>query len=99
MENYEKLNPNNSHYESIMSYQHQLDARIDDVHIHSMIGVGWECLYIRDIMGVIHSVYDVKNYIEFVETDIAQCRAPYKGDIGSNPMIGIMFYFCFCCVL
>ena len=78
-----------------MSYQHQLDARIDDVQIHSMIGDGWECIYIRAIMGIIHSVCDVKNYVEIVDTEIAQCRAPCKGDIGSNPMIGIMFYLCF----
>ena len=53
-------------------------------------------IYIRDMMGIIHSVYDVKILIEFVKTNLAQCRAPYKGDIGSTPTIGftiLLIYF------
>ena len=66
-----------------MSNQHQLDARIDDVQIHKTIGDGWECIFIRDNMGIKQYVYDVKHHIGFV----------YQGDIGSTPIIGVMFIF------
>ena len=71
-----------------MSYQHRQDARIDEVQIHNMIGDGWEWIYIHGKTDIIHYVYDEKHCIEFVVTDLAQCRAPYKGDTGSTAVIG-----------
>ena len=53
-------------YQMTVKSQHQQDARIDDVQLHNMIGDGWECVFIRDIMGIKQYVYDAKHHIEFV---------------------------------
>ena len=56
------------------------------------------CTDIHGIMGIKHYAYDAKHSIEFVGSDLAQCRPPYKGDVGSTPTIGTIFYFCFYCI-